>query len=158
MKRLFISILFLFSVSCIFADEFSLFPWICNQKDVYSFCINKGWEYSSDVSDSITTFYFTPKSTTYHGNKVYRFRFSFDKDELIIQAMTFDDMLELDMALASLLESLVQDKARLVDKKLSKADLYTIQYNAELSNNITAKYFIIGQGNVFQNSIAYIKE
>lgn len=160
MKRVFTTIIFfILAVSFAFADEFSLFPWACGQKEVFNYCVNKGWEYSSDVSDSVTTFYFTPsKDVTYHGNSVYKIRFSFDNDKLIMQTITFSGILELDMALAGLLENVVQDKARLIDKEYTKDELYSIQFVAELNNSVTAKYFIVGQGNAFQNSIAYIKE
>lgn len=157
MKKLFISFILCFISFNLFAEEFSLFPWVCGQKDIYQYCINKGWVYSSDVSDDVTTLVFdTPETVTYHGSKIYRLRFSFDKkDNLVLQAMTFLDVTEITLSLANMMDYLVADKARLVNKTLEKSDLYQIALDAELANNKKARYIIVGQGNAYQTSIAY---
>lgn len=159
MKRLFITIIFLLTFGLLSAEEFSLFPWVCNQKDVYSYCMNRGWKYSSDVSDDVTSFYFTPsEDVTYHGRKIYILRFSFYKnDKLMLQAITFSDMDRLDIAFSKLLDNMVTDKARLLNKTMDKNDeLYNIQFKAELSNNIQCNYFLVGKENAYQNSVAYM--
>lgn len=158
MKKLFISFILCFISFNLFAEEFSLFPWVCGQKDIYSYCTNKGWQYSSSVSDGVTSLIFdTPETVTYRGNKIYRLRFSFDKnDNLVMQAITFSEMARIEFCLASVLDLMVADKARLVNKSMDKSDLYQLAFDAELYNDRKSKYVILGQGTEFQISIAYL--
>lgn len=157
MKRLFTIIIFILCVSLAFAEEFSLFPWVCGQKEVYNFCINKGWEYSSEIADNITTFNFkTSETITYRKHSIYCLRFSFDKnDNLILQAITFSDMNKLDVGFATILDLMVADKARLTDRKLEKDDLYYFTFNAQIKDNIASKYMIYGKDDAYQASLVY---
>jgi hypothetical protein len=130
MKRLLTTIILFLSVSFAFADEFSLFPWTCGQKEVFNYCINKGWEYSSDISDNITTLVFkTPETVTYHGYKTFNLRFAFDKnDNLIIQSITFFNLDAMAISLATVLDNMVADKARLTDKEMERDELYHLTF------------------------------
>ena len=158
MKRLLTTIILLLSVSFAFADEFSLFPWTCGQKEVFNYCINKGWEYSSDISDNITTLVFkTPETVTYRNYKVYVLRFSFDKnDNLIMQTITFSDMNKLDVCLATILDLMVADKAHLTDKKIEKDELYYFTFNAHINDKTAAKYMFAGKNSAYQATLAYL--
>ena len=157
MKKKLLFIFITFVSLHLFSEEFSLFPWFTNQKDIYNYCINKGWEYSSDVSSKVTSFSFkTPDSVTYHGEKLYAVHFMFDNTGTIIdQAITFSDILEAASTFPVLLEHSIIDKARLLNKQVESNGIFKITVTANISDTINADYVIIGKNDAFQISISY---
>lgn len=157
MKKLLFLILFCFFSLTAFAEEFSLFPWMCNQKDIYNYCTDKGWTYSADTSSKVPSFSFEPpESITYHGNSIYSIYFMFDKTGTVVcQAITFNDVLEANTTFPTILNLMIKDQTTLLDNSIKTEPYINITYKTKINDRVSADYVIYGQNNAFQLSVAY---
>ena len=157
MKKLLSLFLFcLFSIAA-YSEEFSLFPWMCDQKDIYNYCINKGWEYHADTSSKVPEFNFnTPEGVTYHGYAVYSIHFMFDKNgKVVSQAITFSEILEAARTFPAILDLMVLDKTTLQTRTMETNERINITYKTKINDQVSANYVIYGQNNAFQLHAVY---
>lgn len=158
MKKLFIFLLFAFLSFNLFSEEFSLFPWFCNQKDIYTQCINKGWKFQSDTSSKIPYYiFYTPDDVTFHELPVFAVHFLFNENNTVVsQSVTFPKLFEATDTFPTILELVLADKAQLLEKKIDTTyDTVKITYTG-IVNNIKVQYVIRGKDDAYQLSVTYI--
>jgi hypothetical protein len=157
MKRLFILIFCFFISFNLFSEEFSLFPWFCNQQDIYNSCIAKGWEYSSNTGSNVPSFDFKPtKDITYHNLPIYDINFMFNESgKVVSQTISFDNLIEVVIVFASVLDHAITDKARLINRSIKEGEYTNITINGKLNDGTDVDYVIYGQGNLYQITISY---
>lgn len=159
MKKIFLLLLIsLFSLN-LFSEEFSLFPWFCTKKDVYTQCINKGWNYMGDDSDKLPYYlFYTTGDVTYHGFPVFAVHFLFNENgDLVTQSVTFPREFASKDTFPNILELILADKAQLLEKSYDTDDNYnTITYKGMINNKINVHYNIRGKDNLYQISVYYV--
>ena len=154
-KILFFICLFINSFSLI-AEEFSLFPWFCSQKEIYNYGINKNWNYKTDITSKIPTFSFKTFDLTYQGNEVSNLTFMFDTDgSLVSQGIVLNDFFSADDVFPTILDLLINDKAQLVTRQINNDDYIDVSIDANISDKIKARYNFYGKNNLFQIAILY---
>lgn len=142
----------------LFAEEFSLFPWFCNQKEIYTQCINKGWSYTDKSDKKMTVFYFEPTDdVTYKGIKVDSFYFYFDKNgNFVSQTITYAKKFDVLSGVCTLLDLATLDQTRLLNNKIKKEKIKFITYSGEINANTDVEYSIYGENDNLMVSIAYL--
>lgn len=158
MKKLFTIIFFSLLSLNLFSEEFSLFPWFCNQNDIYTQCINKGWKFQSDVSSKIPCYiFYTTDDVTYRGFPVFAVSFLFDENGIVAsQSITFPKAFEATDTFPAVLELMLADKVQLLDKTYENNDIKKINYNGLINNSLRANYNIRGKDNLYQISVFYV--
>lgn len=139
-KLLFILLLSLSSIS-LFSEEFSLYPWFCTQKDIYTECTNKGWKFQTDnYTDKIVMYtFYTDNETTYCDFPIQSVSFLFDENgDLLSQTVGFHKLDEMLFVTAIVLEVMTHDKIKIIDKTIENNDaknFVQITYKCMKNNN-----------------------
>lgn len=157
MKRIFLSIIVLLASCLAFSEEFSLFPWFCTDKEIYTYCNNKGWSYHSDAADNVPSFTFnTPDSVTYRDMPITGIHFMFDRSgKVVAQTITFKNMFEAALSFPKVLDLAIADKARLLEENIESEEFINITIDANINDTVKSKYVIYGINNAFQISVVY---